>query len=137
MIVPAWIASYSHRLLAKWMRADSTYGLGRTIYWNAVNGKIQRLKQTPGVVFLVALVDGLFAGWACEDLEKRVLHYVYVRDTFRRQGIATDLVGWINSADDGLVILAGAPPVWFTNRGVDPLRDPWKQHQIIDTMTVY
>src|ERR1019366_780574 len=67
MIVPAWIASYSHRLLAKWMRADSTYGLGRTIYWNAVNGKIQRLKQTPGVVFLVALVDGLFAGWACED----------------------------------------------------------------------
>lgn len=136
-IIPSWIASYSHRLPAKMLRADTPRGFGRTIYWQVMEGKIRRLMQVPDVSLVVAEVDGVSAGWSCEDRKGRVLHYVYVKDTFRRQAVATALVGWIDSAEGGLVKLAGMPPVWFTARGEDPTRDPWKPHQVIDILTPY
>jgi GNAT superfamily N-acetyltransferase len=136
-IVPSWIASYSHRLPAKMLRADTPRGFGRQIYWNAMEGRIRRLLSVPDVAVKVADVDGVSAGWACEDRKARVLHYVYVKDTFRRQGVGKALVGWIDDTSAGLVRIAAMPPVWFTARGDDPTQDPWKQHQVIDILTSY
>ena len=136
-VIPSWIASYSHRLPAKMLRADTPRGFGRQIYWNFMEGKIRRLMQVPDVTVRVADVEGVSSGWACEDRKGKRLHYVYVKDTFRRQGVARALVGWIVKADDGLVVLAAMPPVWYTQRGEDPTRDPWMPHQVIDVLTSY
>jgi len=142
LVIPSWLASYARSFPAKMMRADTRHAPGRDRYWSGMRARIERVLSTSTTAVLVADVAGMAAGWACEDRSRRELHYVYVRENFRRQGIARRLCGWIDDAQGDLVFLTALPPPWFTMgaRGADgqPTGRPlWRPHQVIDTITSF
>ena len=72
----------------------------------------------------------------CDDQSQRAVHYVYVKETFRRQGVGRQLAGWIDDGSKGTVALMAYPPPWFTMGSRDGTTKPlWRSHQIVDTIT--
>lgn len=137
-VIPSWLQSYARSLVAKLLRADGRYSTGRDIYWSSQRKRIETLLATAGTRVTVATVADTGVGWSCEDRSRRVLHYVYVKDAFRRQGIGTALVGWANDASHGVVRLTHIPPPWYSrpqNVNVDGklgVKNLWAPHVVID-----
>lgn len=136
IVIPSWLQSYSRSLPAKLMRADSRYGLGRERYWSAMRARIERILATATTSVRVAVIDGITAGWVCDDQRNRVLFYAYVKDSFRRSGLGKALYGWIDDANKGAVTLAFMPPPWFSRPQTDG-KLLWAPHQLIDVVSSY
>lgn len=134
-VVSSWLQSYTRSLPAKLMRADARFGLGRERYWTNQRMRIERILATPTVRVLVATVDDMVVGWACEDRAQRKLHYIYVKDTFRRQGIANKLADWARDANGGMVALTHLPPPWYSRPTGAGEHTPWQSHVIIDLVS--
>lgn len=133
LVIPSWLQSYARSLVAKLMRADSRYGMGRDLYWSSQRKRIETILSSQTTRVLVASISGINVGWACEDRRNNTLHYVYVKDNFRRQGVGRKLVGWINETKD-LVRLTHLPPPWYS-RPVEGGRNLWEPHIVIDLIT--
>ncbi len=134
-VIPSWLSSYSRSLVVKWMRGDARYGTGRQRYWSSQRDRIEKILGTPGVRVVVATVDGLNAGFSVEQRTDNTLHYVYVKEAFRQQGIAKRLVGWINEAPDGqIVVLTHLPPPWYS-RPLEGGKNLWRPHVVIDLIS--
>ena len=141
-VIPSWLQSYSRSLVAKLMRADGRYSSGREVYWSAQRKRLETILSTPGVKVMVAAIGETNVGWCCEDRKNRVLHYIYVKDAFRKQGVAKMLAGWIDDARGGLVRLTHLPPPWYSRPGEftredgsKGVRNLWQPHVIIDLIT--
>jgi GNAT superfamily N-acetyltransferase len=129
LVLPSWLQSYSRSLVAKWCRADSRFAVGREVYWSNQRKRIESILATPTTHVIVASISGINVGWACEDRRNNTLHYIYVKDNFRRQGIAKRLAGWINETKD-VVRLTHLPPPWFA--GPAAKKGIWQPHVVID-----
>ena len=133
-VVPSWIASYARTLPAKMMRADARFGAGRERFWSKFRKRIERTLATRGVTVTVATVDGDAIGWSCEHRVEKTVHYCYVRDGFRKQGIAKMLAGWLHDPALGTTILECWPPPWYSRPDLNTGRLLWPAHVIIDTL---
>jgi GNAT superfamily N-acetyltransferase len=60
------------------------------LYWEAQKDLAQRLLARCNVAVWDS--DGMLDGWVCREWQAPVLHYVYVRHSARRTGIARALV---------------------------------------------
>ena len=139
-VVPEWMNAYCRGFVGAMMRADSRHGTGRERYWSAMRARTKRALETETTTVRVVDVDGILAAWVVEDREQRVVHFVYTRDAFRRQGMASALLAWAKDGDDGDVVFLALPPAWFTRRelpepGAPQPKRLWKDHQIIDLVS--
>lgn len=82
-----------------WLRSyrDSEGWVSNTVYYWHQHRIIDRLWNDPGVVWLVAVSQAdptHIYGFLCGEQTDAgfVVHYVYVRQVFRRKGVATALV---------------------------------------------
>jgi GNAT superfamily N-acetyltransferase len=84
-VISTWITSYQERTSTRELRPSE------------LHARIEHLLSLADTSLLV-LTDvetpDLILGWSCSS--ESALHYVYVRDGFRRQGIATRLVARTN-----------------------------------------
>lgn len=138
-VIPSWLQSYSRGLISKLCRADGRYSYGREVYWTAQRGRIDKILASPGSKVIVAYIDDVNVGWCCEDRQRRTLHYIYVKDAFRKQGIAKQLADWANSDVGGMVRITHLPPPWFSRpqeqKDGGPGKVLWKSHQVIDLIS--
>jgi hypothetical protein len=142
-VIPSWLQSYARSLVAKLLRADGRYSTGRDIYWSSQRKKIEQILSTPGVRVIVATVSDTSVGWTCEDRSRRVLHYCYVKDAFRKLGVARALIGWIDNGAEGVVRLTHLPPPWYSRPQVVPAdeqhparsKNLWAPHVVIDLIS--
>lgn len=135
-VTPAWMQSYTRSLPGKMMRADGRYTAGRERYWTAMRGKIERILSTSTTSVRIAVVEDMPVGWVCDDQRQRLLHFCYVKDPFRKQGLANRMCAWAADSNAGLVTITALPPPWFTRVSEDG-RTPWPQHHLIDLITAY
>lgn len=87
----SWWSQYHRYMPTSWSRDSSD---ARKIYGRGMAATIDGLREQPDAVFVVATAPDdpkFLLGWACMD--SRCVHYVYVRDTMRRAGIASRLIG--------------------------------------------
>ncbi len=85
----AWLKSYSADPRCWWNRA----GFNGLLATHGHNRAIDRLFSLPDVSIRVLQpvdVPGSVVGWSCTQGD--VLHYVYVKNRFRREGLATRLL---------------------------------------------
>jgi GNAT superfamily N-acetyltransferase len=63
-------------------------------YWPGQRQRIDRLLATTAAVIVAhpAETPSVIAGWACVDNHPDVVHYVYVREFYRKRGIAKRLI---------------------------------------------
>lgn len=142
VVKPSWLTSYTRSVVARWMRADSRHAAGRDRYWASMQARVERVISTSTTSVRVAWIppapgdegEGIVAGWVCDDQRNRTLHYAYVRENFRRQGIGKRLYGWIDDPNE-LVYMLFLPPPWFTKPDEQTGRLLWKQHHILDLVT--
>jgi GNAT superfamily N-acetyltransferase len=131
-VVPSWLIAEARSLRGKWARADARFGIGRERYWAKQKQRIDFVLHQGQVKAEVAVVEGLQAGWAVSNPTQREVYYVFVKDGFRRQGIARALIGWVEDPSQGMVVFKALPPPWFS-RPQDSARLLWASHQVIDT----
>lgn len=77
----------------------------RSVYYRGQRKLIHALMNRPGAVCLIAATadyDDAILGWMLLEGEY-VVHYVYVKDAFRGQGIARQLLASVNISEDDLV----------------------------------
>jgi GNAT superfamily N-acetyltransferase len=90
LVFNSWLKSYAN---SAWANLIPT---GR-LYWERHHEVVDRLVRTARVVVACWEEDpDLVAGWACfqEDAQAvPILHYVYVRERFRRKRLAAALLG--------------------------------------------
>lgn len=122
-VARSWVESFAESTMAKLVtfaglvpdaRAGWNAGPG---YWRTWNGLVNGLVDRAHI--LVAEDDGLIAGFACWEPwgDGVALHYVYVRASYRRRGVARDLLAKLP-----------AGPVVFTHRsrGVRTVPESWR-----------
>jgi GNAT superfamily N-acetyltransferase len=143
VVKPSWLTSYTRSVVARWMRADSRHAAGRDRYWASMQARVERVISTSTTSVRVAWIppspgedgDGIVAGWVCDDQRNRTLHYAYVRENFRRQGIGKRLYGWINEDPNELVYMLFLPPPWFTKPDEQTGKLLWRHNHILDLIT--
>jgi hypothetical protein len=135
-VTPAWMQSYTRSLPGKMMRADGRFSAGRERYWTAMRGKIERILSTSTTSVRVAVVEDMPVAWVCDDQRQRILYFCYVKDPFRKQGLAGRLCQWAADANGGLVTIVFLPPPWFT-RVDEAGHTPWPQHALIDLISAF
>lgn len=102
-IKSSWLESYRY--------GRAVRGVPNSIYY-AMHDKVSQFLLADGEVTMV--VDeadpSVIAGWACYKVEgpMLVLHYVYVRGSWRRKGVATRLL-------QGILALSEATLVAYTH----------------------
>lgn len=88
LVFSSWLKSYR--------KHAATQGLSNDVYFSGQRELIARLLQRATVRLLVSVEDpSHIYGWACTELSGGlpVLHYVYVKQTYRRLGFARLLLG--------------------------------------------
>lgn len=84
-VFSSWLRSY---------RANSDMRVSQSLYYAGHHEVIEGLLKAPGVEVVVASPEGdpnTILGWCCRG--QGVVHYVYVKEAFRRMGLAKMLVG--------------------------------------------
>lgn len=137
IVLPSWIQSYTRSLIAKFCRADGRYSGGRDRYWSAMEGRINRILATTTTRVRVVDADGMVAAWCCDDETNRTIHYLYVKEPFRRQGLARSLAIWLEDPSGGAVIVNHMPPPFYTRTDETTHRRLWREHVVIDLLTSY
>lgn len=138
-VIPAWRQSYSRSLVSKLMRADQRYAIGREAYWSAQTKRINDILASAGTRVVVAHIGDVNVGFCCENRAARVLHYVYVKEAFRKQGIGRQLAGWVDEVKDGMIRLTHLPPPWYSRPQAQenglPGKSLWAPHVVIDLVS--
>ena len=81
-------------IFSSWLRSYASSAYGGDNYYKRHHQVIEQLMARPGVRMLAATPKEdpqTIIGWSAQ--EDSVLHYVYVKEAFRRMGVATLLVG--------------------------------------------
>lgn len=76
-------------------------------YFKEMNARVERLLERSAVIVACNPVDSDHVlGWACASNEggQRVMHYVWVRDAFRRLGIARTMLGALGFGSPPIVV---------------------------------
>jgi hypothetical protein len=92
-IFHSWGNSYRDAALAAW--GD----MPKATYYKRVRTRIEALLSRGAELKLAVDPDdpNLILGWACA--EAPVLHYVYIKEAYRRQGLALQLMGAVGLAN--------------------------------------
>lgn len=92
-----------------------------TIYFNKFNNIIQKIFEKALVVIVCDDEDpDLIYGYAVyENVDPVVLHYIYVKLTYRQTGIGTDLIEKIRKNDDPIICT-------FANYAFSKLKTKWR-----------
>lgn len=90
LIYSSWLRSY-------WNATACNMGIEYQVYQVGQRARIKRLIDHVEIVCSPAVPDAIM-GWRCADYsgDRSSLHYVYVRQPYRRQGIAKYLLGTWN-----------------------------------------
>lgn len=89
-VFSSWLRSY---------KASRDTRVAPQVYFHEHHKVIEAILASPSVSVTVAVSTedpNTILGWAAMDSSKGVLHYVYVKEAFRRWGVATELVGTLN-----------------------------------------
>lgn len=88
--------------------------LGADDFWSSYPPHRDRMMQRCEVRVAVSASGATVLGWACVDVERGIVHYVYVQQDFRRRGLAKQLVADLLERD-----------VWVTHWTHDGVAMPW------------
>jgi GNAT superfamily N-acetyltransferase len=117
-VASSWLRSYATSDTARLVTPHDVWARGEASaeYWNGQRALIAWLLEQGMATVLVADDEGMLQGWACAS--GHVLHYVYVRQSARMQGLARQLVTALGIAKN--------PEVRYTHRsrGVEQKRLP-------------
>lgn len=99
-VVSSWVHSYSE---TAWNQAGvKGECLDGDIVLEYLRKLVKRLLRDNQVRVAVLEADrDTFVGWVCGDPKTQTIHYVYVKEAWREQGIAGDLVRELVKADAG------------------------------------
>lgn len=92
-VYKSWLGSYKNH-------ADVIpYSMYRKLY----QALLDRVIRRPGAVVVLAVHpehnDQIF-GFACIERDSATLHYIYVKENFRRSGIGADILEFINQGNE-------------------------------------
>jgi GNAT superfamily N-acetyltransferase len=97
-VLSSWLKSYATSAWAKSVTDQALWDKRRasTLYWNGHHALVSAILRRPGTLISVAAWEedaDVLAGWMCQERrhDAVLLHYLYVRERFRRNGIATEL----------------------------------------------
>lgn len=104
----AWLMSYSE--FAAVDEDNEPPRVSWDIYLPEQNAQLDRILNRSGVIVACGTEDdGHLFGFVCfEKQERRVIHFVYVKDAFRHLGMCKSLLGEIKQ-------YVGEGPMWVTH----------------------
>ncbi len=84
-ILSSWLRSYR--------KSDAVKGINNTVFYGQHHQLVETLlsSERVGILYNEEEPDQII-GWICVDNTPGVLHYVYVKNVFRRNGLANDLI---------------------------------------------
>ena len=92
LVYKSWLGSYKNHA------TDIPYTMYRQLY----QGLLDRIMQRPGASVILAVhpehSDQIF-GFAVTETESPTLHYIYVKEDYRRKGVGTDILEFINDGN--------------------------------------
>jgi GNAT superfamily N-acetyltransferase len=90
-ICDSWLRSFRDSWFAGPIPNDLYYDLYRKI----INERVRARKNAQTLVAVAPDDDSVILGFACVE-PPSIVHYVYVKDVFRRHGVASALVKYAN-----------------------------------------
>lgn len=99
-VMSSWVHSYAETACNQ-MGVDG-YGLDGDIVIEYLREHVKKLVRSSQV--RIAMLDSdndTFVGWVCGDPRTQTIHYVYVKEAWREQGLSWRLVRELVKADAG------------------------------------
>lgn len=103
-IYNSWLKSFGPHRPSKTITGNICCGLRDSVFYPAQHALIESLLSRATTVVACSERDtSVIAGYACFEATKRgdlVLHYIYVKDSVRHNGVARRIFDFISSSDD-------------------------------------
>ena len=104
-VLSSWVQSF-------WSDGACVSGIPKSVFQRAHHSLAERaISRSDVLVACLPNYHDVILGWVSVERNPQRLHYVYVKENFRRQGIARDLLS--KALEDGPVLVTGQTHRWL------------------------